>query len=346
MVIAVFWINLSHVYGVFYNQGNYVKRASVAIVDFDGGLFGNALLQAAFSKNRTYGFPTYKIVPASSTSPEQIRSQVFDGTYWAALYAFPGASDRLADAVNGNATESYNPEDTIAYVTMVSRYFAMYQTGFYSTSITVTSTAAAMIGPQALSQAMSGRVDGTPLLSENAVAALGYPSRPIEIPAAYQDYTVDPRAFLNTLGAVIPLLMQFFFIMGLNGISNEVHFFATKSRHHQIIYRQSCATIWPLLSSLCVTGWTFAFGGNYHLDVKQFFAFWAVTWLYAMIAFECKHAFDLLALLIILYASPADDFAHLRYSVGHHYCIYSSAIRAINFYHLRSHICNSIYLLG
>ncbi|KAL6711092.1 hypothetical protein ACN47E_006967 [Coniothyrium glycines] len=43
MILAVFWINSGQVFGISLNQEAHVKGASVAIADFDGGDFGEAL---------------------------------------------------------------------------------------------------------------------------------------------------------------------------------------------------------------------------------------------------------------------------------------------------------------
>lgn len=288
MILAVFWINISHLYGLFYNQGQYTRKAQVAIVDFDGGVFGSSLLQAASSRNRTYGYPTYTVIPASATSPENIRQQVFDGTYWAAIYAFPGASDRFEAVVNGSSAATYDPTKTLGYVTLTARYFAFYESNFYSTTLTVTSVASAIIAEQELAVTLASRNAAIPALSSQAVAALGQPAQPIEIPAAYEDFTADVRALLNTIGAVMPIIMQFFFLMAWNGISNGLHLFAAKNTQIHIRYRLIWALLWPLTTSLCSVGWTFTFKRNCSMNAWQFFALWATSWLFAMITFECR----------------------------------------------------------
>ena len=287
MISAVFWINVSHLYGLFHNQGHYTRKAHVAIVDFDGGVFGSSLLQAATSLNRTYGYPTYAVIPASATSPENIRQQVFDGKYWAAIYAFPGASDRFDAVVNGSSAAAYDPTKTLGYVTLTARYFALYESNFYSTSLTVASIASAIIAEQEFALTLASRTATSPALSSQAVSALGQPAQAIEIPAAYEDFTADVRALLKTIGAVMPIIMQFFFLMAWNGISNGLHLFAAKNTQIHIRYRLIWALLWPLATSLCTVGWTFTFKGSYPMNAWQFFALWATSWLFAMITFEC-----------------------------------------------------------
>ena len=37
---------------------------------------------------------------------------------------------------------------------------------------------------------------------------------------------LDDKAFINTIGTVLPILLQFFFIMAWNGICNSMHLYA------------------------------------------------------------------------------------------------------------------------
>ncbi|KAK9894938.1 hypothetical protein P389DRAFT_86569 [Cystobasidium minutum MCA 4210] len=287
LILAVFWAVLSHIYGLFYNQGDYTRKGKVAVVDFDGGLFGGSLLEAAAMRNRTYGYPTYAIISAQSTTPEEIRHEVFKGTYWAALYAFPGATDRFEAVLAGTDTEPYDATQTFAYVTLSARYFAFYEFNILTTSITVTSTASGIITERAVGSTLSSRTADSPALSRGALEALGHPAQAIEIPAAYADFALaDDKIFVNTIGTVMPVLMQFFFIMAWNGTSNRFHAFAYKRRRDHIKYRLICSTLWPFLTSLCSTGWTFVFKRSYPTDAGQFFGIWAISWLYEMITFN------------------------------------------------------------
>lgn len=54
MILAVMWANAAHIYGLFHHQGAYVHRAKVALADFDGGAFGQALRTAAATTNGSY----------------------------------------------------------------------------------------------------------------------------------------------------------------------------------------------------------------------------------------------------------------------------------------------------
>lgn len=253
LILAVFWIIMSHINGLFYNQGAHSKKGKVAVVDFDQGLFGSSLLEAAAMRNQTYGYPTYTIVRPDSTTPEEIRHEVFKGTYWAALYAFPGATERFEAVISGSTTEAYDVTQTLAYVTLSARYFAFYEFNILTASITVTSIASNIVGERAVASTLSSRTADSPALSQAAISALGHPAQPIEIPAAYADFALaDDKVFVNTIGTVMPVLMQFFFLMAWNGISKRFHVFAIKRRRDHVKYFVLSWRLCGLSSGRCV----------------------------------------------------------------------------------------------
>ncbi|KAI9152353.1 MFS-type transporter [Paramyrothecium foliicola] len=283
MLLAVFWINSSHLFGIFLNQGKYVKQAKVALADFDGGDFGEALRMAAGSNNQSYGYPTYISIDASQSSLENIKQDVFEGKYWAAVIVQAGASLRFEEALNGTAS-SYDPDEVYTYYLMPTRYYTLYASSILTTTVTIASTAGGIFSNRSVTQHIAtGRFANT----SAAASALATPARAVKISAAPQDYDeMHNKALLNTIGAVFPVLMQFFFIMAWNGICNGMHLYAAYKLRDHILARLFWSCFWPLVTSLCCAGWTFAFRGAYQMDAKMFFAYWAVTWVYCMINFD------------------------------------------------------------
>lgn len=283
MILAVLWINASHIYGVFHHQGAYVHRATVALADFDGGDFGEALRISAATNNGSYGYPTYVNVNTAGSSPEQIRHEVFKGTYWAAIVVEPGATARFEDAVNGSA-QAYDPSDVYTYYLLDARYYTLYVSSILSTTVTTASTASGIFSAEFIAPIIAR---GAHANTTAALSALAGPARAVEMSAASQLFgNLDDKAFINTLGTVLPILMQFFFIMAWNGVCNGMHLYAAYDLRTHILARLFWSTVWPIFTSLCAAGWTFAFRGSYHIDAKMFFAFWAVTWVFSMINFD------------------------------------------------------------
>ncbi|KAF2035077.1 hypothetical protein EK21DRAFT_84713 [Setomelanomma holmii] len=236
------------------NKGAYVKHAHVALADFDGGDFGTALRTAAATKNGSYGYPTYVNVDVTGTTLEEIRHQVFDGKYWAAIVVEPGASAPFEEALNGTAS-SYDPSSVYTYYLMEARCYALYAAGIQSTTITTASTAAGVFSSQyAARRLTSGRYEN----ATAAASAIAGPARAVGLNAGPLDYAeMDNKALLNTIGAVMPVLMQFFFIMAWNGICNGMHLYAAYDLRTHVLARFVASIIWPLISNLCSAGWDF-----------------------------------------------------------------------------------------
>ncbi|KAJ4990697.1 nitrosoguanidine resistance protein [Stagonosporopsis vannaccii] len=283
MILAVLWINASHIYGVFHHQGAYVHKATVALADFDNGDFGRALWMSAAMNNGTYGNPTYVSVDITGSSPEQVRREVFKGTYWAAIVVEEGATARFEDSVRGSA-QVYDPSNVYTYYLLDARYYTLYASSILSSVITTTSAASGIFSAQFIVPIIS---QGQHANSSASLSALAGPARAVEMPAASQLFgNLDDKAFINTIGAVLPILMQFFFIMAWNGVCNGMHLYAAYDLRTHIFARLFWSTVWPIFTSLCTAGWTFAFRGSYHVDAKMFFAFWTVTWVFSMIQFD------------------------------------------------------------
>ncbi|KAF1362339.1 hypothetical protein EJ07DRAFT_174720 [Lizonia empirigonia] len=283
MILAVLWINASHIYGVFLDHGAYTHRAKVALADFDGGDFGKALQLSAATNNGSYGYPTYVNVNTAGSSPEQIRQEVFKGTYWAAIVVQPGATARFEDAVNGT-TQAYNSSNVYTYYVLDARYYTTYTSSILSPTVTTASAASGVFSAQFIAPLIAR---GEHANTTAALSALAGPASAMEMPAASQLFVnLDDKGFVNSLGSILPILMQFFFIAAWNGVCNSMHFYAAYDLRTHILARLFWSTVWPVFTSLCTAGWTFAFRGEYHMDAKMFFAFWAVTWVYSMISFD------------------------------------------------------------
>jgi len=281
--LVIFWINIAHLYGTFYRQGNHTKQGHVALVDFDGGAFGQSLFQAAASLNQTYGYPTYTVIDSTSTSPEAIQDLVYQGKYWAAIYAVDGATQRFNSTIESGVP--YDASQTYAYITLEARYYTFYVSSFFQTSLAVTGAAGSILKESFVSPIIS-TISTSVLANENVRNAILDPSSAVQLDLTSEYFQFDNKALLNTVGAVFCIIPQFFFLMALNGIAGGLSLYATRNGWHHVRWRFIVGSIWPLVMSLSVAGWTFAFRGVGHVDASTFFAFWAVTWLFMMINFD------------------------------------------------------------
>ncbi|CAO1638136.1 unnamed protein product [Sympodiomycopsis kandeliae] len=288
ILLLAFWLSSIYLYGLVFRQGKYVSRVSVPVVDFDGGSMGEVLRQTTASMSGTDGYPRHELLDASSTTPEQLKEDVYKGKYWAALYVESGATQRWEVAINQTSPATpYDASNTLKYVLMNARYYTFYQQPFYSTSLTVTQTASARFTQQIAAPRLVS-ASGSSISSEQAAAYFNA-IRPTEINAnkAGDFAAIYDKVFFNTVGAVFPALIQFFFIMAVNGVStgNKVYTQWSAGKIHAL--RHTLRIVWPLVATLASVGWTWAFKGSaYSLGGEWFLALWAVTFLYGSTSFN------------------------------------------------------------
>ena len=99
---------------------------------------------------------------------------------------------------------------------------------------------------------------------------------------------------LNTIGMVLPQLLQFYFLQSYNSISQEHKLFGASFRS-LFGHRFVASTVWTMVTSLSVAGWTYAYHESYHMAAKNFVALWFSDWIFALITFDL---FDIFATLV------------------------------------------------
>jgi hypothetical protein len=88
------------------------------------------------------------------------------------------------------------------------------------------------------------------------------------------------RVLFNTVSMVMPILMQFFFIMGMNGITTSAKVLATQSKRDVYIFRLFASKIYGCVSALCMAGYIWAFRESWGVTAGQFFEAWLCLWFY------------------------------------------------------------------
>jgi len=171
------------------------------------------------------------------------------------------------------------------YITLEARYYTFYVSNFFQTALAVTGAADSILKESFVSPIMS-TISASGLANGNVRSAILNPASAVQLDLASEHFQFDNKALLNTVGTVFCILPQFFFLMALNGIAGGLSLYATRNGWHHVRWRFLIGAVWPLIISLSVAGWTFAFRGSGHVDASTFFAFWAVTWLVMMINFD------------------------------------------------------------
>ncbi|KAK7418039.1 hypothetical protein QQX98_004178 [Neonectria punicea] len=203
--------NMSYFFGALFKSTSRMHNLKVLAIDLDGGDIGRAV-STAYSSLKSDEFPTVKFGSASQyPNPEALREAVCKHGYWGAVYTHSGASDRLLVTIEGDNTTAYNPSDAITYI-YNGAYYPAIVSSLKGSLQTLTSVASRVY----------------PLASEDAMKAVNM-TNPISVSTLLNPFQATvwdlmptnqgTRVLLNTVSMVMPILMQFFFQMGLNGIT-------------------------------------------------------------------------------------------------------------------------------
>lgn len=100
--------------GSYYDGSQYVYKAKMLIVDYDGSSAGEALLAAVNAANGPGTNPTYEIASSDSYTADEVKQAVFKGKYWGAAYATANSTQVFGSVIVGTNTSEYVPQN--AYV--------------------------------------------------------------------------------------------------------------------------------------------------------------------------------------------------------------------------------------
>lgn len=267
---------VSYLFGASYGENERVKNIKVLVVDYDGGAIGQAI-ENVYPQLAGDTFPTFEFVAATEyPEPAQVRSAVCKGKYWGAVYTHAGASDRLWDAVRGEAAAAgYDAADAVTCIYNQVRYAAVSDGILLSNlkAVTAASRSAYYATPNGTA-ALAG-------LDRNSTAAVQAFLNPIDATFDYiKPMAQGSRVFLNTVGMVMPILAQFFFLMPFTMISGGMGVLARGRIRDVYLLRLAVGTLYTLLASLVFAGYVWAFRETFALTGAQFGVTWMVVWLF------------------------------------------------------------------
>ncbi|PLB54960.1 hypothetical protein P170DRAFT_470388 [Aspergillus steynii IBT 23096] len=269
----LFLANMSYLYGTAYHESLRISKMEILFVDFDQDVIGNSVT-AAYQGLEGAGFPTLRQHPAAEyPTITSVRQAVCRGPYWGAITANSDASSRLSAALtSSDAAESYNNAEALTYVWNEAKYSAYAQTVYSSLEMLVQATRMAY-----------NNINGTKMMSaidttdESISQILLDPISATEI--NIMPTTQGPRFYYNTVSMVMPILQQFFFIMALNGLSQQFNIFQKLSLRANVGFRLSVSLCYTLVASLCMSGYIWAFRENWEVSSNQFGLTWMAIWL-------------------------------------------------------------------
>ncbi|RSL57468.1 hypothetical protein CEP54_008295 [Fusarium duplospermum] len=264
---------MSYLYGVLFKSGSRAQALKVLVVDYDGAEIGQSL-SLAYQALESKTFPSLEYRPVSEyPDPDLLQEAVCKGGYWGAIYAHSDASTRLMDAIHGKNTTVYDPRKTISYI-FNGIYYPVITLSIIDPGMKVLVSAASRIYYRVANEARLA-VNLSDPISSNAFL------NPIE--ASFTDLTPTSqgsRVLFNTVSMVMPILMQFFFSMAMNGIFTETGVFSTLSKRDIYIIRLIVSKVYTLLCAVGMSGYIWAFREDWSVSRGQFFETWMCLWFY------------------------------------------------------------------
>ncbi|KAH7111728.1 hypothetical protein B0J13DRAFT_576548 [Dactylonectria estremocensis] len=264
--------NMSYLYGALFKSGTRTHNLKVLAIDFDGGEIGQAV-SGAYSALEGKDFPTVEFGSSSQyPTPDSLHEAVCKHGYWGAVYTHSGASDRLLATIEGDNTTAYNASDAVTYIYNGIYYPAVVASirGNLQTLVSAASRVYYRTAPDA-----AAAVNMT-----NPASASAY-LNPIEATAFdLMPTNHGTRVLLNTVSMVMPILMQFFFIMALNGVMGAAGVLEKQSKRDVYVFRLCVSKLHTFICSLCMAGYIWAFREDWGVTAGQFFETWMCLWFY------------------------------------------------------------------
>jgi hypothetical protein len=264
-----------YIYGAIFEQAPRTHQLQVIYVDYDGGLVG-ASIRDAYKSLQGNGFPTlFEHPPSEFPAPEDLRKEVCNTRYWAALYTSPGASNRLQTALTSHST-AYDKADVLSYIWNEARYSAVIDSSISANLQTLSSTAR-------IRYAADNWTDTLDSLNTATISVLTNPWQLTSI--NIQPTTQGSRLIYNTLVIILVLIQEFFYLGTLNTLYETFKIYTRIDPHKIIFFRNLISGIYTLIGSLCTTGAIWAFRSGWNVNSNQFALTWAILWLFAHVNF-------------------------------------------------------------
>ncbi|KAH7324191.1 hypothetical protein B0I35DRAFT_423685 [Stachybotrys elegans] len=275
MLYLVFLGDMSYLFGTTFHQRDHIHALNVLVIDFDGGAISEALSNT-YQHMQGAGFPTLDFQSASGrySDPAAVRDAVCSGDYWGAMYTHAGASDELASAVSGGpGAADYAPNNTVSYIYNQARYPTIADNALGANlRALVTAAREAYYGTDQGREALANldRADA------GAVQAFLNPFQPS---AELITPTMQgSRAYYNTLNVVFPILLTFFFLLVVNGISIAKGLPLRLRRRDFWILRFVVSKAYAFFAALIITAYTWAFREDWAVGSHVFATNWMIVW--------------------------------------------------------------------
>jgi hypothetical protein len=279
IILQFLWLGLmSFLYGSQYQSGERVHNLHVVAVDYDQGVIGKSLL-GANQLLQGSSFPTLEVYSfAEYPSEASLEKAVRTGKYWAAIYSLPGASDRLSAAVQGRNSEiSFNNTESIRYIWNEARYPAVAQ-GLIQASLEEL-----IVISRSVYYQLTASTVGSTLNISNPFSLAAFVNPIMTSSINIKSTNQGSRDLYSAASIALHMIQDFFFVVAFKYFSMKSGIFSNQPKLRVIAIRSFFYTFFTFVSSLCWTGYLFAFQEDWSLDGGQFMLLWMIAWLFLQI---------------------------------------------------------------
>jgi hypothetical protein len=281
LLLQILFLGLfCYIFGSIWQQSDHIHNMNVAFVDYDGGVIATAV-RDAYKTLQGNTFPTLEEATLERFStPEDLREEVCKIHYWAAIYISQGASERLANALQGGlAASTYNGSNALTFIWNEARYSTIVDSDISGTMASLSS--AARVAYAAVNG--TGALQTLNATDPTAISVFANPWQLSNI--NIQPTTQGSRLIYNTLVIIFILIQEFFFLATINALNAEFKIYHKLYPHRIIAVRNGMSLAYTFSGSLCIAGAIWAFRGNWNVNSHQFGLTFAILWLFAHLNF-------------------------------------------------------------
>ncbi|KAH8908305.1 hypothetical protein BR93DRAFT_876619 [Coniochaeta sp. PMI_546] len=274
--------------GSLYQQETHTKNLRIAFVDYENqnGAIG-AAVRNAYARLQNVRFPTLEEVPSADyPTPADLREAVCRIHYWGAIYVWPGASARLAQALAGNLSlADYDPSTVMTYIWNEARYSPVVDSAVAGSLQTLSQNA------RVAYSASDGTGHVTTLATPDAISVFANPW--VLNSVNIQPTTQGSRAIYNTLVIILLMIQEFFYLGIINALYISFKIYNRAAPARIILIRTANSLLYTFIGSLCTTGAIWAFKSGWAVDYTQWILTWLTLWLFAHLNFQALDVFSI-----------------------------------------------------
>lgn len=198
------------------------------------------------------------------------------GHYWGAIIAMPNATRNFWTAIEGE-NDAYGPSAALQYIYNEARWATMSE-GFIIPSISsAISEATSRLQQLALHDLDAERLNATSVQALlNGVDATG---------VNIAQLGIGIKVYLNTVGMVFPIIIEFFLSMALTGIIAHSAWPNNPRTRSVYLIRLSVSLFFSCLIGISWGLWFEIFHESKAISGGQYCLVWLTYWIYSFIAF-------------------------------------------------------------